>query len=167
MQLILPIIVIVIVAGISIFSGKKATSIPIKTQSPVSTQNPTPTVLTPTPTQNENSKVTIIIKNNTLPSSTPTPSASSSFIYPGASVKSNSNGEIILASYDNPNQITDWYKDKIKSEGMNTTSFVVTNTNENIENVLAGANKTQEVKINITKKSDEKEVLIRISIKNS
>src|SRR3989338_4175307 len=56
------------------------------------------------------------------------------FRYPSSSETTGSNNSLTLKSSDSPDTITDWYKSKIKSSGMNTTSFVVTKTNNNVLN---------------------------------
>ena len=77
---------------------------PIETPAP----SPTPNLLPPTPT------------------SIPSPQRDmSSFIYPGSIILSQSGNEMTLQSTDDPQTITNWYKEKITSLGMNAKSFVI------------------------------------------
>ncbi len=167
MQLLLPVIAVVIFAVISILTGKKPSVLEKKTAS-----SPLPSI-SQTETPTDTPVVSIATGNQKVSASpTPTPSqnnnpASNNFIYPGATVTSNSNETIDMTSGDDPKTITDWYKNKIQSEGMNTTSFVVTNTNGNVNNVLAGAKNNEEVKITITKTASDSVVHITVSPKSS
>ena len=63
----------------------------------------------------------------------------SSFQYPGALVKESSESRVVLESNDSPGAVTEWYQRQIESRGMNTKSFVKTNSNGSILNKLAGA----------------------------
>ena len=95
-----------------------------------------------------------------IPSTSPTPSAGvpsatlTQFTYPNAAIGSQSDGSMTLTSTDDPQAITDWYKNKIKELGMSTRSFVQTKTNGNVHNVLAAAKNDDEIKVTITKKAD-------------
>lgn len=66
-------------------------------------------------------------------------------------------------STDDPDTITNWYKGKIRSFGMNTKSFVQTKTNGNVLNKLAAANGNREINIEITKKNGEPKVKIKVT----
>ena len=83
------------------------------------------------------------------------------FKYPNSVILENSN-ELVLESDDNPDTITNWYKEKIKNSGMNSKAFVQTKTNDNVLNKLAGASGTREVNVEIIKKSGEIKTTIRI-----
>lgn len=104
------------------------------------------------------------------PKPTPSPTAKpkdsqvilSEFYYPNASQISGDNKSLNLQSGDNPDSITNWYKDKIRSLGMNAKSFVTTKTNDNVLNKLAGAGGGKEIKVEISKKSNE--TLTKISV---
>ena len=89
------------------------------------------------------------------PTNTPKPASSnlSSFQYPNSQVVSSSENSLILNSIDNADSITDWYKEKIKGEGMSVTSFVTTKTNDNVLNKLVGANGAREIRVEITKEA--------------
>ncbi len=62
-----------------------------------------------------------------------------SFQYPGSQTVETSTTMLVLYSNDSPSAITDWYQGQIESRGMNTKSFVKTNSNGSILNKLAGA----------------------------
>ncbi len=162
MQLLLPLIAIGILVIISFVGPKKNMTEKNKT-TPTSSLSPSPTT-NPTPTSIPNVKSSSNIIITLEPTKTTSSSAidSQTFIYPGAKVISTS-GKVTLESTDSPNTITDWYKNKIKEQGMNTTSFVTTSTNGKILNKLAGANTNKNVEIEITKESNESTVHITIS----
>ncbi|OGH39316.1 MAG: hypothetical protein A3B44_02435 [Candidatus Levybacteria bacterium RIFCSPLOWO2_01_FULL_38_21] len=118
-------------------------------------------VPTPTPTP-------IPIPTSIPSTSTPTPFFQinmSSFIYPGSTILNQSEDKMTLQSSDDPQAITNWYKEKITSMGMNAKSFVQTNTNGNILNKLAGANGSINVSIEISKQNSESKTVIKILIK--
>lgn len=100
------------------------------------------------------------------PSPTPTsaPTSSNPFQYPGARVVSSSNNSFVLESSANSDDITNWYKDKIKESGKNVTSFVTTKTNDNVKNVLVGADSEGEVRVEITKEATTSIVEIKVEI---
>jgi hypothetical protein len=89
------------------------------------------------------------------------------WVYPGAQQVGVSGETIILQSNDDITQITNWYKDKIRSTGMNAISFVATNTNGNVLNKLSGAKAGQEVTVEITKLSNDQKIKINVTIKSS
>ena len=118
-------------------------------------------VPTPTPTP-------IPIPTSIPSTSTPTPFFQinmSSFIYPGSTILNQSEDKMTLQSSDDPQAITNSYKKKITSMGMNAKSFVQTNTNGNILNKLAGANGSINVSIEISKQNSESKTVIKILIK--
>lgn len=128
----------------------------IKTQTPTPPPTPIPT-LTPTikkrqssPTPTTKDKDTTTLDN---------------FMYPQSKRISALATRLTLESTDDPQIITDWYKDKIKNLGMNTTAFVQTSTNGNILNKLTGASREVKVEIEIKKKSSESQVLIIVTLK--
>lgn len=102
------------------------------------------------------------------PSLTPSPTTSqtlgtkSSLFYPGASIISQSNNEFVLQSSDSPDTITPWYKEKIRSMGMTSKSFVVTKTNGNVLNKLVGADGKNEIRVEISKQANESITLIKL-----
>jgi len=134
---------------------KKNIMIPISTPTPIQsgpTQTPIPT---PIPTL--------------LPfTSIPIPSSQRnmlSFVYPGSIILNQSGNEATLQSTDDPQAITNWYKEKIISAGVNAKSFVTTNTNGNILNKLAGAKSGFKISVEISKKSNESVVKISVIYK--
>ena len=58
----------------------------------------------------------------------------------------------------------DWYKEKIKALGMNTTSFVQTKTNGDVLNKLVGSRGQQKVEVEIIKNNREQEVKIKLNV---
>ena len=55
-----------------------------------------------------------------------------------------------------------WYKDKIKALGMNATSFVQTNTNDNVLNKLVAANNSQKVTVEISRSNSSSPTSVSI-----
>lgn len=124
---------------------------------------------TPTPVQSgPTSTPTPPAKQGLAPTETQSSSTNlGDFLYPNAAIGSQSDSSMTLTSTDDPQTITDWYKNKIKERGMSTRSFVQTKTNDNIHNVLAAAKNPaspaggdDEIKVTITKKADEPYVSI-------
>ena len=103
--------------------------------------------------------VTSIPQVTISPTAQPLPtSASNDLVYPGAK-------QLNLDTYestDNPETITNWYKNKIKDLGFKTTSSVETNTNGDILNKLASNNNSKEIRIEISK--DNNQSVTRINI---
>lgn len=71
------------------------------------------------------------------------------FKYPNAKSLSSSENKLALESGDDSKVITDWYKERINSKGMNVKSFVSTSANDNIENKLVAANSDFKVSVTI------------------
>lgn len=106
--------------------------------------------------------------NTSTPSPTenlPAPAGIESYRYPNSSVISSSESSLFLRSSDDTDKITDWYKEKIESEGMSAKSFVKTKTNDNVLNKLVGASSSKEVRVEIRKDSGETSTEISISVK--
>ncbi len=121
----------------------------------VSEPSPTPTNI-PVPTQTPEPE-TPEPSASTEPLVTQTPSPTQleevtygDWLYPGASVESRDD-KLVLTSFDSPDQITDWYKNKITSLGFNVRSFVMTSANDVVKNVLSAAKADREVGVTITK----------------
>lgn len=130
------------------------------------TQTPTP-ISTPTPMETPKDNLTIIPPTLT-PTLSPTPTNAPSsdgqsvldFKYPNSIIISQNGNETVYESTNDPKKITDWYKDKIKSMNMNVTTFVQTNTNNNILNKLVGSDGNQEVRVEISKQNNSSIVKI-------
>jgi len=82
--------------------------------------------------------------------------------YPNSQIISTSSNTLSLESDDDSDVITDWYKDKINSLGMNVKTFVKTKANDKILNKLAGADGTKEISVEISKESMN--LLVNISV---
>ncbi|OGH14867.1 MAG: hypothetical protein A2860_00705 [Candidatus Levybacteria bacterium RIFCSPHIGHO2_01_FULL_37_33] len=119
-------------------------------------------IMTPIPTPTP-----ISIPTSIPSTSTPIPSSQinmSSFVYPGSIILNQSGDEMTLQSTDDPQAITNWYKEKITGMGMNAKSFVQTNTNGNVLNKLIGAKAGFKVKIQIEKNSSGNITAIKVSL---
>jgi hypothetical protein len=147
---------------ISLFSGHK--SLPNQQLPPIIEITPT-IIITSTP-------IPTVKKNPTLPTLSPIPTQSKTspidsnldlWIYPGAAKTTSSNNHLSLESSDNPDKITNWYKDKINSQGMKTQAIAQSNANGNIKNQLSAANTNYEIQITIAKSADQSITKIEIS----
>lgn len=116
----------------------------ISQQTEQNTSSPAPTAATPVQTA--------VPQNNI-----------SDFIYPGSAVLSQSSSALVLNSTDPAQTITDWYKNKIGQMGMNTTSLISTNTNDNISNKIVAGNNSKQIQIEIDKSSGSANVKISVS----
>lgn len=67
-------------------------------------------------------------------------------------------------SGDSPQVITDWYKSQITAAGLNTKSFVQTNTNGNVLNKLTAASLEMKVTVEISKSSSDAQTAISIEL---
>lgn len=107
--------------------------------------------------------------STSIPStSIPTPSSKidiSSFVYPGSIILNQSANEMTSQSTNDPQAITNWYREKIISLNMNAKSFVQTNTNGNVLNELVGVSARFKVKIQIEKISLSNVAAIKVSLK--
>lgn len=164
MSLLLVLAFIVLGAGVFMRTESKTSAQPevegVKTESSPTMPVPEPTVLptatkAPTPT------------NRPIPTNTPVPkipasNVDTSWQYPG-SQKVN---DQTFTSTDEPQKITDWYKNKINSLGYQVRSFVQTNANDKIENSLSAAKNNNETSIKITKKPGDATVKIKVVLDN-
>lgn len=123
------------------------------------TQTPEPTS-TPSPTMTLSLSPTSTIKPTTTPTSSPTSAQSSliSFVYPG----SKSLGGDSYSSSDDPEVITNWYKEKINSQGYSSKSFVTTKTNDKVLNKLSAAKNNKNILIEISRENKNSESIITI-----
>lgn len=161
---------IIFVAGV--YVGQRASLIPQRPKEEeqqvlseeVDQQDPEET-LSPTPTAPPAGGPTAI------PTNTPVPLENdrtlSSFKYPNSSVVSSPQGSLKLESNDSADNITDWYKEKIKGQGMSVTSFVTTKTNDNVLNKLVGADGQKEIRVEIKKSTGSSLVEIEVSLKTT
>ena len=85
--------------------------------------------------------------------------------YPGSTVAASTSTTLILNSSEDPDKITDWYKEKIKAGGYNVKSFVTTKTNGEVLNKLAGANGGGEVNITVSQASVGSNIEISVNLK--
>lgn len=162
MQLILPIIAISIVTVVGLFGSRAIITLKQKSDKRKTTPTVTQTIESPTPILTDVSEkpVPSTAASTATPAQPPqTDNTNSNFTYPGA--QTTGNGE--YTSGDDPDVITNWYKDKIKDMGFNTKSFVTTKTNDNVNNVLAAANGYKQIKVTIARASGESTTQIKIT----
>ena len=126
------------------------------TKSLVDSANQQNTLTIPTPTVIPTLTPTVIPTNIPSPTiSTKTKENVLDFFYPGATQISFDDDRLILESSDDPEEITDWYKEKFDSFGMRAKAFSQTNVNGNVVNKLVGDNGTIEIRVEITKKKNQ------------
>ncbi len=126
--------------------------------------NPTPDN-NPSPSSNPSSTPSASLNPSASP--TPAPSVSAKlldFIFPESEVKISSGDNLELESSKESNEITSWYKEKIRSLGFSVKSFVTTTTNGQVKNSLVGANEDLEVKVEINKASGSSQTIVNITI---
>lgn len=121
---------------------------PVPATNPVTTQKPLP----PSPDPTDRQTYSSAPANNL-----------EEFNYPNSTQTSLSEDSVTLKSRDDSGVITNWYKNKIKNLGMNTTSFINTSTNGNILNKLVGSDGKREIVVEITKKNNNEEVEIELN----
>lgn len=106
-------------------------------------------------------RITPIVTSATTP--TAANSNTSDFIYPGAHVLTTQDNTM-LESNDDPGIITSWYKGKIKNLGWNTTSIIENTVNDNVSNQLVASNGNREVRVQISKQSNQTTVHITVGL---
>ncbi|KKU64378.1 MAG: hypothetical protein UX86_C0009G0008 [Candidatus Amesbacteria bacterium GW2011_GWC1_47_15] len=143
--------VLIIIAAVLVAVGVVARSTFLPPDFPVSVPAPTAT-LPPTPS----------------PTPVPVPSKStpvapaSDWRYPGSTQTSTG----VYVSSDVPEKITDWYRQKFNSLGLNVRSIVNTRANEKILNKLSGSGSGMEIEIEIGRNPGAGQVTIKVDIDN-
>lgn len=84
------------------------------------------------------------------------------FIYPGSSIKSQTNSKLELESLSSVGEVTEWYKNKIRDQGFNGRSFAQTTTNGNSFNKLSAVKINDKIDISI--KLNQNESIIAITV---
>ncbi len=117
-----------------------------------------------------NTSTPIPTSTPTLPVSTTTPLTPkpqetniNEYTYPGSVIISANGPTMKLTSSDDPDMITQWYKEKIKNAGMNVSNFVTTKTNGNVLNKLSAADGMVEIRVEIIKQASESKVEISVT----
>lgn len=82
--------------------------------------------------------------------------------YPGSTSTQLDPGMVFITT-DDPAPVTDWYQNYIEKSGYSVKNFIRTNSNGNIKNVLSASGE-EDVTIEITKASNSKDTLIRVSL---
>lgn len=159
MQFVLPIIALLIL-GVAEISMNTS---PTPTQKPEadSEQNSNITPEVKTETENSSDTITKTEENITIAVTVkPTQKNneeifSKNYLYPEATLISESTNKVLLESKNSTQEITEWYKSYIQDNQMNTTSFVTTNSNNNVLNKLAGSGNGKSISIEIQKNENE------------
>lgn len=91
-----------------------------------------------------------------LPTSNPNASGDlNGYKYADSEVLSVTSSELHLRSSADVDAVTNWYKEKVRGEGMNIKTFVTTKANEKIVNKLVGANANKEIRVEIRREPGE------------
>lgn len=159
MQLILLIIAIGIAAAVSFLTHPQRNNsekiLSVETEVQQNIKNPTST-----PIEENNAQDPSVISTPTpANTSEPTKTESGEFIYPNSKNTGGENYE----STDDPDIITNWYKEKIKSKNMNVKNFVTTKANGSVLNKLAGSTSNFNIQIEIQKNEGDNTTKIKIS----
>jgi len=92
------------------------------------------------------------------------PQTNNSFlVYPGSTIISQSNSHLSLTTSADPQTVTDWYQDTIRSQNYSVNSFVKTTVNSQVQNKLSGSDGNQKISITITNPSQTR---IEITLTN-
>lgn len=164
MQFVLPLIAIAIlgIVEMSLVTDHKPSTTPSPTPKDEVQETPTITIV--------NSPTIPLTKSPTPTTPSPTTENSqqtnTSVIYPSAKVTLNSSSEINLETSDSAESVTNWYKNYINTNGMNTTSFVTTNTNANVLNRLVGSGNGKKIDVEISRNSSDSVTKIKINLGN-
>lgn len=95
----------------------------------------------------------------------PSPALSENYVFAGSKIIRKTETGIEMESTADPSEITNWYKEKIKSLDFNARSFTQTSTNGTILNKLSAAKPGE--KIDITIKKDQNISTITITVDRS
>lgn len=125
----------------------------------ISAPTPKPTT-EPTPTLESDSSLSIApsLSSESIDTSI------NNFIYPNSVVTNIGINSVVMQSNDSPQTITDWYKEKIKSFGMNVNSFVQTITNGNVLNRFVSAGSNFKINVRINKRVNDVKTQIEINL---
>lgn len=85
------------------------------------------------------------------------------FQYPNAKIISNISNSMELECSVPIEEITQWYKEKIKGNNTNIDTFMTANINGNIQNKLMGINGKKIIKVDILKKDQDPVVQVIVS----
>jgi hypothetical protein len=158
-------VVAIIILAVSIVASEKVKANP---QSSPEVFHQTDSLVTNSPVPSQTSASHAIA--TVLPHSTPLPvkntiqSNSNDFIYPDSTLISSSPEKISLSSTDNPDTITNWYKDKLKSMNFNINSFITTRANQKTQNKLVSSDSRNSYVVDISQQNTSNPVYITISI---
>lgn len=152
---------ILVLTGIAIlFSYRNNWSASKQTEKLVETTSAKPGYL-PAETNTAPSEAEILMSPTPLVSAKPTLPLDG-FIYPGSSVKLQTDKKLELQSSDLSDKITDWYKNKIREEDYNAKSFTQTKSNGNVFNKLSAAKVNDKIEISIKVGQSESNVTISV-----
>lgn len=86
------------------------------------------------------------------------------FIYPDSTVVHEDESNLQLASGEESDTITDWYKSKIELSNMNVKTFVKTNANNKVLNKLVATNGNFQIDIEINRETQGDAVKIEVNL---
>lgn len=161
------VIVIVLLSGAAaIYYGKQKTALPVSDlESLEKSSSETPTLAANAEFSSSNSAEPKP-EGGSVPA-TPVPSSApyGNYIFSNAKIISQTATKIQMESTADASEITNWYKEKIKSSNFNAKSFTQTNTNGAILNKLSAAKPGE--KLDITIKKDQNGSIVTITVDRS
>jgi hypothetical protein len=86
------------------------------------------------------------------------------YIYPDSSVISRDGSQLHLESDAESDTITEWYKTKIASSGMNVKTFAKTKANDKVLNKLVATDGVEQIAVEISRQSGADTVKIIVSL---
>lgn len=121
----------------------------------------------PTITQQDIHNQENVNPTNTPASQEPTQSqnitGNISMQYPNSQQTNSQGNTMYYQTNDDPTTVTSWYKDRLKSLGMNTTSVIENTVNGNVNNQLVASNNNTTIRITITRNSNQITTTIGVS----
>jgi len=146
--------------GVPPVTGQQEEVLSESTAEPSATAEPTPSpTLEPTIIPTSTASATPRVQ----PTPTNSPDQASGWVYPGSSVTSLSPVLQMTVTADQK-AVTDWYKSRIQTMGMNTTSFIVTSTNEKIYNKLVATGAGKKVDVIIERNSTNEPISVQVTL---
>lgn len=95
-----------------------------------------------------------------IPTEEPVSNEMNDYRYPGSEVKTSSSNKVELQTTDHSNEVTDWYRNLIKSQGFSITSSVKTATNGVVNNKLVGSDNNVTINISVTQNGDSATTIV-------
>ena len=163
---ILVIVLVLASAFIAVYFGKQKASLKNSAQENPDNESPeNPTLAAKAEFSSTNSSNFDLDDTTISATPAPPPLPLENYIYTGAKILSQTETRLEMESSDDSLQITNWYKEKIRSSNFNAKSFAQTNTNGTILNKLSAVKPGE--KLDITIKKDQSGSKVTITVDRS